>query len=131
MSMNNRKIFRLRRRLLPSFKDERRRMNMAVDRKVICMYIESFDRLALSTFSAVIILLYYHMMYFIVDIGSDPYMGVIYMAVLEVLITAAAWWVVRTFRRKPVYFWSYILAIFSGMCLIFPSEGKTDLLFFV
>ncbi|XP_003745041.1 organic cation transporter protein [Galendromus occidentalis] len=73
---------------------------------------------------AVIILLYYHMMYFIVDIGSDPYMGVVYMALLEIPTTAASWWVVRTFRRKPVYLWSYLLAIFSGIALLFSTEDS-------
>lgn len=75
--------------------------------------------------SCVIIFLYYHMMYFIVDIGSDPYLGVLYMALLEVPITTAAWWVVNNFRRRPVYIFSYLLSIFSGIALLFPGEGNS------
>lgn len=64
------------------------------------------------------------MMYFIVEIGSDPYMAVVYMALLEMPVSASSFWVVRTYRRKPVYMSSYLLAILSGTALLFSTEGK-------
>ncbi|XP_022692990.1 solute carrier family 22 member 5-like, partial [Varroa jacobsoni] len=71
---------------------------------------------------AVIILLYYHMLYFIVDTGSDPYTGVFYMGLLELPIATLSCWVVNNFRRRPVYFWSYLLSVFSVVALLFPAD---------
>lgn len=75
----------------------------------------------------VVILVYYQMIYFIVDVGTDQYTSVAYMGLLEIPITVASWYIVKTYRRKPVYVVFYTIAVASSTALLLSDQGKINL----
>ena len=69
-------------------------------------------------------LVYYQMMFYIVKQGSDPYMDVFYMGLFEIPTGLAAWYIVKTYRRKPVYSCFYAVSLMSTIALLFVGPGK-------
>lgn len=66
------------------------------------------------------------MVFCIVDIGDDAYLNVIYMGLIEIPSTLGAWVIVRTFRRKVVYYVFYPVAAIAMIGLIIFGDGETD-----
>lgn len=66
------------------------------------------------------------MIYFIVDAGSDPYMSVVLTGLIEIPITVAAWYIVKTVRRKTVYNIAYPTCLASTIALLATGKGEVS-----
>lgn len=72
--------------------------------------------------SMTVVFIYYHLMYFTVDLGDNPYLNLIFMALTEAPISLTSYFVVKYLRRKPMYTITYIAIIASLVALLFPPE---------
>ncbi|XP_003744797.1 organic cation transporter protein-like [Galendromus occidentalis] len=75
----------------------------------------------------VVILVYYQMIYYIVEISEDSYLSVIYMGLIEIPATLSAWYIVKTYHRKPVYNFFYTSAIIATAALMSCPEGAATI----
>lgn len=78
-------------------------------------------------FSMTVVLIYYQLMYYTVELGTSPYLNLIFMALSEAPISIAAFFVVYYLRRRPMYSVSYSATLGSLVALLFVAECKCRL----
>ncbi|OQR71618.1 solute carrier family 22 member 6-B-like [Tropilaelaps mercedesae] len=69
--------------------------------------------------------LYYSLLYYTVDLGSNPYLNLVFTCLTEAPITLLAFFVLKYARRKPVYTITYMISVVSLIALLFPSHTAT------
>ncbi|XP_003737618.2 organic cation transporter protein [Galendromus occidentalis] len=74
-----------------------------------------------------VVFIYYHLMYYTVEIGTNPYFNLIFMALSEAPISLVSYFVVKYCRRNPVYPITYMAIIVSLCALVFPPESATGI----
>lgn len=67
--------------------------------------------------------LYFYLLYFAVDVGSNPYLNLVFTALAEVPVSLLGYVVLKYVRRKPVYNVAYPLIIASLAALLFFQTG--------
>lgn len=71
-----------------------------------------------------VVFIYYHLMYFTIEIGTNPYLNLVFMAVSEAPISLMSYFTIKYCRRKPVYVITYAAIIISLTALLFPPESE-------
>lgn len=74
--------------------------------------------------SAIVVLTYFHLVYYIVDVGSNPYVNLIITGLLELPLLPFGFLLVRTTRRRLLYAWLYIPSIVLLPVLMALPDGE-------
>lgn len=74
--------------------------------------------------SMTVVLIYYELVYFTVELGSNPYLNLVFMALSEAPISITSFFVVYYLRRTPMYSVTYVATISSLIALLFLRNCK-------
>lgn len=74
-----------------------------------------------------VVLIYYELVYFTVELGSNPYLNLVFMALSEAPISITSFFVVYYLRRTPMYSVTYVATISSLIVLLFLRNSSTAL----
>lgn len=70
------------------------------------------------------VFIYYYLLYYTVDLGSNPYVNVVLTAVTEAPFSVVSYFVIRFCHRKPVYLITYSCVIAPLVVLLFVPKSK-------
>ncbi|OQR72597.1 solute carrier family 22 member 5-like [Tropilaelaps mercedesae] len=85
-------------------------------------------RIAVMTLSgyiqfAIVVLAYFHLMYYIVDVGSNPYVNLVLTGLFELPLIPLGYVLIRNVRRRTLYTWLYVPSIvLLSTLLVIPDE---------
>ncbi|OQR71619.1 solute carrier family 22 member 6-B-like [Tropilaelaps mercedesae] len=70
------------------------------------------------------VLVYYYLLYFTVDIGSNSYTNIVFTAITEAPFGIVSYLVIKYARRKPMYSITYALVIAPLSILLFVPQSE-------